>query len=187
MHFVTMELTNANRRTEFEDLFPAKLHYVLEQLEKDGSRDVIAWRSHGKAFLVKDREKFVNDLLPKYVTKNHVARNPHYPCSPLKLPARRFPHRLTLCSSRAALSTLHSWFRQNKWASFQRQLNHYGFQRMTAGTSMVLFLFLLLSPHFPVPLLAKRRDCGLNGSYVRGRLTRFFSPPMASHQAEVRA
>jgi HSF-type DNA-binding len=63
-----MAPANAKSRAEFEDLFPAKLHYVLEQVEKDGGRDVIAWRSHGRAFLVKDREKFVKYFLPKYVT-----------------------------------------------------------------------------------------------------------------------
>jgi HSF-type DNA-binding len=52
-------------RPEFEDLFPAKLHYVLEQVEDDGHGDVIAWQPHGRAFLVKDREKFVKDYLPK--------------------------------------------------------------------------------------------------------------------------
>jgi HSF-type DNA-binding len=65
-----MDQDNAKSRAEFEGLFPAKLHYVLEQVEKDGGRDVIAWRSHGRAFLVKDREKFVKDLLPKYVARD---------------------------------------------------------------------------------------------------------------------
>jgi HSF-type DNA-binding len=52
-------------RAVFEDLFPAKLHYVLEQVERDSLYDVISWQPHGKAFLVKDRERFVRELLPK--------------------------------------------------------------------------------------------------------------------------
>ena len=96
---------NAPSRAEFEDLFPAKLHYVLEQVEKDGGGDVIAWRSHGKAFLVKDRERFVTDLLPKYVTSDasgvwlmaHTQPAIALPCPPSRRPARRrIPHRLTL-------------------------------------------------------------------------------------------
>lgn len=51
----------------FEDLFPAKLHYVLEQAEEDDLTEVIAWQPHGRAFLVNDRETFVKDFLPKYV------------------------------------------------------------------------------------------------------------------------
>jgi HSF-type DNA-binding len=60
-----MEVDPTEGRAMFEDLFPAKLHYVLEQVERDGHSDVINWQSHGKAFLVKDRERFVRDLLPK--------------------------------------------------------------------------------------------------------------------------
>jgi HSF-type DNA-binding len=60
----------ASSNEEFENLFPAKLHYVLDQAEKDGGGrgGVIAWLPHGKAFLVKDRAAFVRDFLPKYVT-----------------------------------------------------------------------------------------------------------------------
>jgi HSF-type DNA-binding len=60
----------ASSNAEFENLFPAKLHYVLDEAEKDGEGrgGVIAWLPHGKAFLVKDRAAFVRDFLPKYVT-----------------------------------------------------------------------------------------------------------------------
>jgi HSF-type DNA-binding len=64
-----MDVLTNEVRTEFEDLFPAKLHYVLEQAETDRlGGSVITWQPHGKAFLVKDREKFVNEYLPKYVS-----------------------------------------------------------------------------------------------------------------------
>jgi HSF-type DNA-binding len=129
-------VTAANHRAEVEDLFPAKLHYVLEQVEKDqeqhgiggGDDDVISWQPHGRAFLVQDREKFVNEYLPKYVSVVTIgwraarsARNRSAPAH--VLPFVRVP------------PLFHSWFRQNTWASFQRQLNHYGFKRITAGTS----------------------------------------------------
>jgi HSF-type DNA-binding len=55
--------------TAYEDLFPAKLHYLIELLEDDGISDVISWQPHGKAFLVKDQKKFVAEYLPKYVLK----------------------------------------------------------------------------------------------------------------------
>jgi HSF-type DNA-binding len=103
-----MAPANAKSRAEFEDLFPAKLHYVLEQVEKDGGRDVIAWRSHGKAFLVKDREKFVKYFLPKYVT-NREARSQQSPGSPSKRAQRNESLTcllLILCWRYARLSTV---------------------------------------------------------------------------------
>jgi hypothetical protein len=51
-------------RADYKDLFPAKLHYVLEQLEKDGLSDVISWQPHGKAFLVKDARRLEIEVLP---------------------------------------------------------------------------------------------------------------------------
>ncbi|CAB9525688.1 stress transcription factor B-2b [Seminavis robusta] len=51
---------------------------------------IVSWQSHGRCFLVHDKDAFVQRFLPSY-------------------------------------------FRQSKWASFQRQLNIYGFQRLTAG------------------------------------------------------
>jgi hypothetical protein len=52
-------------RADYEGLFPARLHYVLEQLEKDGLDDVISWQPHGKAFLVKDAKRLETEVLPK--------------------------------------------------------------------------------------------------------------------------
>lgn len=90
-------------------VFPVKLHRMLTQIEEKANTDknstdngsgnisdmenacnVISWQSHGRCFLVHDKETFVQRFLPSY-------------------------------------------FRQSKWASFQRQLNIYGFQRLTAG------------------------------------------------------
>lgn len=70
--------------------FPVKLHYMLEEVERDGYDDIIAWQPHGRCFLVHKPKEFVEKLLP-------------------------------------------FWFSQSKIASFQRQLNIYGFQRITTG------------------------------------------------------
>jgi hypothetical protein len=70
----------ASSNAEFENLFPAKLHYVLDQAEKDGEGrgGAIAWLPHGKAFLVKDRAVFVRDFLPKYVLRSHKSAEGTY-------------------------------------------------------------------------------------------------------------
>lgn len=73
-----------------EQSFPMKLHYMLNDIEKDGLSHIISWSSHGRCFVVHDQKLFVEKIL---------------------------------CC----------WFRQSKIASFQRQLNIYGFQRLTKG------------------------------------------------------
>jgi HSF-type DNA-binding len=65
---LAMGAPSSSTTAEFEDLFPAKLHYVLEQVESDDRSDVITWQPHGKAFLVKDKKEFVKNFLPKYVS-----------------------------------------------------------------------------------------------------------------------
>jgi hypothetical protein len=70
--------------------FPVRLHYMLNETEKDGLSHVVSWQPHGRCFVVHDQKLFTELILGNY-------------------------------------------FRQSKYASFQRQLNIYGFQRLTAG------------------------------------------------------
>jgi hypothetical protein len=44
--------------------FPSKLHYMLQEVEKDGIDSVISWMVHGRSFLVKDQGRFVKEILP---------------------------------------------------------------------------------------------------------------------------
>jgi len=74
----------------YDHSFPVKLHYVLNDIEKDGLADVVSWQPHGMAFVVHKKSAFVEQFLPLY-------------------------------------------FKQSKIASFQRQLNLYGFKRLTIG------------------------------------------------------
>ena len=78
----------ARARGGVQHPFPAKLHQVLEEMEKNGHENIMGWMPHGRSFMVKDPKEFVKDYMPTY-------------------------------------------FNQHKLASFQRQLNLYGFKRLT--------------------------------------------------------
>ena len=43
--------------------FPEKLHYVLNEMEKDGLESVASWQPHGRCFIVHDPKQFSNDIL----------------------------------------------------------------------------------------------------------------------------
>lgn len=73
-----------------KEKFPTMLHFMISSLETSGhSSDIIYWQQHGRAFMIQDRKRFVNELLPVF------------------------------------------FIGQKKFASFQRQLNNYGFLRLT--------------------------------------------------------
>jgi HSF-type DNA-binding len=121
---------------DYEQAFPARLHYLLDVLEKDGLAHVCSFQSHGRAFVVRDKEAFVKDILPKYV--DWVSLHSHVTFS-----SSNVSHSCLLYLSYDRCRRSTRWFRQNRWASFQRQLNHYEFKRITAGTfHSPCFLFL---------------------------------------------
>ena len=68
--------------------FPALLHAMLTRAEVDGYNDICSWNDHGRSFVVHDRDRYVQEVMPLY-------------------------------------------FRQTQFASFQRQLNLYGFHRLS--------------------------------------------------------
>jgi hypothetical protein len=68
--------------------FPARLHEMLDKIEKDGHDDVVSWQPHGRCFLVHKQTEFADKIMPKY-------------------------------------------FKMSKFPSFLRQLNLYGFRRLT--------------------------------------------------------
>jgi hypothetical protein len=56
------EHTSMNRGGEQN--FPVKLHYMLNELEKDGMDDIVSWQPHGRCFLVHKQQQFVDQVLP---------------------------------------------------------------------------------------------------------------------------
>jgi hypothetical protein len=92
-------------------MFPIHLHGLLTDLEASGQAHIASFQPHGRSFKVHMVDEFVSTLLPKCVLS----------CA-LPQTACRIPNSY-LCSF--------SWFQQSKYASFQRQLNIYGFKRIT--------------------------------------------------------
>ncbi|KAL7538727.1 hypothetical protein ACHAXR_008761 [Thalassiosira sp. AJA248-18] len=70
--------------------FPSKLCEMLHFAEHEGLKSVVSWRSHGRAFKIHNKEKFMS----------HVA---------------------------------HRFFKATKLRSIHRQLNLWGFKRITSG------------------------------------------------------
>jgi hypothetical protein len=47
-----------------EQPFPVKLHYMLEQIDKEGLSSVVSWQPHGRCFVVHKQNDFVEKILP---------------------------------------------------------------------------------------------------------------------------
>ncbi|CAB9525358.1 shock factor protein [Seminavis robusta] len=72
--------------------FPIRLHAMLSSINLTGRHvDIVTWRPHGRLFMVNDRDRFINEVLPSW------------------------------------------FFTMTSYASFQRQLNLYGFRRLSTG------------------------------------------------------
>ena len=52
------------RPRHFENCFPAKLYQLLENVESLGLSAVVSWQTSGRAFVVKDRSRFLAQLVP---------------------------------------------------------------------------------------------------------------------------
>lgn len=46
--------------------FPLKLQRILDKFEAESNIDVLSWQPHGRAFIVHDSDRFVNEVLPVY-------------------------------------------------------------------------------------------------------------------------
>lgn len=70
--------------------FPGKLYRLLAEVERKGNTHIVSFTPDEKAFMIHDRDAFMNDVAPRY-------------------------------------------FRQSRFTSFVRQLNLYGFGRLSYG------------------------------------------------------
>lgn len=90
------EATGAEAPGACENVFPQKLHFLLNQAEREGFDHIISWVNDGAAFKVHDSKAFLDRIMPNY-------------------------------------------FDQSKFESFRRQLNLYGFQRVSRGPSRGIY------------------------------------------------
>jgi hypothetical protein len=42
--------------------FPAKLHYMLSELEKEGLEHIVSWQPHGRCFIIHKQSQFLEQL-----------------------------------------------------------------------------------------------------------------------------
>mmetsp|Transcript_15763 Transcript_15763/g.25540 ORF Transcript_15763/g.25540 Transcript_15763/m.25540 type:complete len:549 (-) Transcript_15763:327-1973(-) len=54
--------SNANTSEQF----PYKLHRILTQAQQEGFDDIITWSPHGKSFRIFSKERFVEEVMPKF-------------------------------------------------------------------------------------------------------------------------
>ena len=47
-------------------MFPAKLHQLITDAEREGNTDIVSWMPDGKSFKVHNRERFEQELMPRY-------------------------------------------------------------------------------------------------------------------------
>lgn len=107
-------------------MFPAKLHKLLEATEGDNDvADIISWQMHGRAFKIHKPKEFTDKLMPLF-------------------------------------------FRQTKIASFRRQLNLYGFLRITQGRDKGAYYHeqFLRGREFLSKSITRER---VKGIFVKGR------------------
>ena len=57
------EHTQSSNMNRGERNFPVMLHYMLDELVKDGFDDVVSWQPHGRCFLVHKQQQFVEQVL----------------------------------------------------------------------------------------------------------------------------
>lgn len=107
-----------------EAVFPTKLHRMLSDAKREGFEHIVSWIHGGTAFRIHNVAEFMQKIAPLYFgTLICVALRIHF-----------FPSSIMLTH----LSCV-SFTEQSKFESFRRQLNLYGFTRVTRGASRGMY------------------------------------------------
>ena len=63
--------TNRNKGGVTE-MFPQKLHRMLEETEREGKSDVVSFFSHGRAFAIHKPRRFINEVMPIFFKQTRL-------------------------------------------------------------------------------------------------------------------
>ncbi|GKY96713.1 hypothetical protein MPSEU_000630800 [Mayamaea pseudoterrestris] len=62
----SLQVRLRQRRRYRHESFPSKLYRILEEVERDGSSDIVSFTAGGTAFTIHNTSKFTSQILPKY-------------------------------------------------------------------------------------------------------------------------
>lgn len=60
-------------RGRTQELFPVKLHLIIERSEEDDYSSIISWSPHGRSFKIHNEVLFVQKVLPKYFFQSKLS------------------------------------------------------------------------------------------------------------------
>lgn len=61
---ISSESINISNLKHAATNFPVKLHYMLDELEKDGLHDIISWQPHGRCIMIHKQKELEDTIIP---------------------------------------------------------------------------------------------------------------------------
>lgn len=68
-----LEYGHRSTRGGVTDPFPSKVHRMLTDAEANGNEHILSFLPHGRAFAIHDQERFVKEILPKYLRQSQMS------------------------------------------------------------------------------------------------------------------